>query len=204
MKSLVLLRQILMVLLLSLPVACAKSKPKPESVANLEWGKISVNPTPEEHKKHWELWKSKAIKHFRYKVKVTCSMCTLVTYNKKLMEIAPRTANDAGWVIIEVNNGSVISVKNIDGTPNLDFEERLNIYQTEMIRETFEWIEGSMRYIHNNRLMIYDNNYGFPHYAELLYSEKGPTDVDFRIEIVEFEVLPEIRKESSKELKLNQ
>lgn len=203
------MRQILFCLLLSLTIvwaiACVRKKPEPEKLVNPEWGKVIINPSLEENKKNWELWKSKGIKHYRYKTKITCEGCTLETYNKQLMQPDDsRIARGTSWITVEVSNKQVILVENIDGSPNHDFEIRLNIYKSDVIAIAFDWIEMDHRYEFNTRVAIYDANYGFPRYAEILPSKKGPTDIGHRIEIVEFEVLPELPVKPSDELKLNQ
>lgn len=172
--------------------ACAQKAPESARVAAPEWGKAIINPTAEENKKHWEQWHRQAIKHYRYKTKITCDECTMVTYNKAL--ILPddtRIARGLSWMIVEVREQQVISVKNIDGSPNEDFAERLRVYKTDVIEMAFQWIEASIPYKFNTQVASFDTKFGFPRYAELLPSEKGPTDVGHRIEILEFEVLPE-------------
>jgi predicted small lipoprotein YifL len=196
MASLLCLQTIPGLLFLAALLLTACTQKKPAELPPAHWGKIIINPTVEDNKKNWELWKSKNVRHFRYKTKITCENCTLETYNKAFINPDYRIARGISWTIVEVDNNQVISVKNIDGTDNHEFAERLKIYQVDVIAKAFEWIEGYSQYEFNTRIAIYDSTYGFPRYAEILPSKLGPTDIGHRIEIVEFEVLPELTIET--------
>ena len=96
--------------------------------------------------------------------------------------------------MIEVNDGKVYSVKNVDDTENKSYAEQMKIYMSpDVIAVAFRAIGSDSSLTFNKRMVIYDSVYGFPRYSETLPSEKGPTDVGYSIEIVEFENLPKIK-----------
>jgi hypothetical protein len=170
-------------------IDCGKSK-KAE-VLRSDWGKIYTNPTFEEHQKNLDLWKARKPKHFRYKARVSC-FCTIETGNDKLLDKPELSMVGTRWVIIEISNGKIFPIKNIDGTANNYLLEVLEIYKEDIIDSAFNWISGDIKN-HFNQVVIYDPNFGFPRYQEPL-DNKRPVDSGGRIEIIEFEVLPEILK----------
>ena len=171
---------------------CGKSK-KNEAL-RADWGKIQINPTKELNQKNREIWDEKAPKHFRYKARVTCD-CGFVTYNENMGGISKIANLGVSWMCIEESNGEIKSVKNIDGSENNTYLPKLKIYSSAgLITKGFDSVDLDADLNFNERIVIYDSLYGFPRYYEILRSEKGPTDVAFKIEIIEFEILPEIQK----------
>ena len=168
---------------------CGKSK-KVE-VLRSDWGKIYTNPTIEEHQKNLDLWKTRKPKHFRYKARVGC-FCSIATGNDKLLDKPGFSMVGTKWVIIEISNGNIFSIKNIDGSANNYLGEVFQIYKEDIIDSAFNWVAGDIKN-QFNQVVIYDPNFGFPRYQEPL-DDNRPTDSGGRIEIIEFEVLPEILK----------
>ncbi len=166
---------------------CGKSKQV--EVLRSDWGKLYTNPTHEEHQKNLELWKARKPKRFRYKARVCCDVTT-VTFNDKLLGKPEASMVGTRWAIIEISNGKIYSIKNIDGSANTHLGEILEIYKEDIIDTAFNWVAGDIKN-QFNQVVIYDPNYGFPRYQEPLDNNR-PTDSGGRIEIIEFEVLPEI------------
>ena len=178
---------VLLVVLSGLLVGCAKNPPA--EVLRSDWGKIYKNPTLEEHQKFQDLWNLKKPKHYRYKVKVGCDGALATRYfSRGVPEMSGRGTR---WIIIEVSEGQLLHTKNIDGTRNSEMFENLGIYeQDDYIDVAFGSIAGDIKF-HFSSIVMYDPNYGFPRFIES-NDEKRPTDSYFFLEIVEFEVLPEI------------
>ena len=110
--------------------------------------------------------------------------CTLATYDNNNPTSEAKVAK---WLAIEVLNGKVASVRNTDGTRNDDYWERTKILG-DPLEDGFKFIESSIKGKYENNYALYDEQHKFPRYLANT-GAKGPTDIDYDFEIVEFEQL---------------
>ena len=146
------------------------------------WGALMTNPSLNEHQKKWQQWHTQNLRHYRYKFRMQCD-CNLATINSN-----HTTSSVPGekWLIIEVLDKKIISVKNIDNTNNSLYAEFAE--GKDLIEKGFERMEYSIKHEYADNYALYDDEYSFPRYLSTT-GRKGPTDIEYKFEIVEFEIL---------------
>lgn len=168
--------------------ACSRQQPVPPPEPKA-WGRVVKSPSLAEHQKRWDEWNQKRPKHYRYVARLDCD-CGPVTFNSN--EAGTEAGIDAKvnrWLFIEVQDGNIVSVKNIDGTDHAGYSELTK--GKELIEVGFEWMKGSIQRKPEAAYALYDSRFSFPRYLSF-YS--GIPDDGFQLEIVEFEVMQDDAK----------
>lgn len=162
--------------------SCSIAPSQAPKLSNRDWGKIMVAPSKDENQHFKSLWQSKKPIHFHFKLRLgcTCANNTLPDLPENLIISGSR------WLDIEIKNEKIVAVHNIDGTINRTYGDRTNF--EDPINVGFYMLEGDIKNGFEKLWVIYDENLGFPRYI-LNSGEKGPTDIGFQFEIVEFEKL---------------
>lgn len=167
-----------------LAVLCLSCKSKAIQKTDFTtWGGLITQPSKSEKIEKKKVWESKKPKHYRYKLRISCDC----KFDTSLYRDPRIVESKLGWLIIEIKNEYVISVKSFDGADITDYQSRVDY--KDPIDPVFNFMIGEQtEYGYEKLFVVFDQEMGFPRFY-LDTGEKGPPSSVFRFEIVEFENL---------------